>query len=179
MRGASILDLLDRAVASAAAVLAGAGVLCVIAMMFVVSNEVAARYLLNAPSTWSDETASYLLIAIVFLGLAQTLRTRSHIRIDIVINLVSPRMRLWLELASYAIGLVFSVMLLVGCWLRFHNFWVRNTISDAGSIALWIPMMPVLLGAAVLVLAMTTGYISALRSTFGNRSGGTASPSVS
>lgn len=179
MRGASVLDLLDRAVASAAAVLAGAGVLCVIAMMLVVSNEVGARYLLNAPSTWSDETASYLLIAIVFLGLAQTLRTRSHIRIDIVVNLVSSRTRLWLDLASYGIGLVFSVMLLAGCWIRFHNFWVRNIVSDAGSIALWIPMMPVLLGAAVLVLALMTGFISACRSTFGDRSGGTASRSIS
>ena len=73
MRGAAVLALLDRAVAATASVLAAAGVLCVIAMMLVVTNEVGSRYLLNAPSTWSDETASYLLIAIVFLGLAQTL----------------------------------------------------------------------------------------------------------
>ena len=179
MRGAAVLALLDRAVAAAASVLAAAGVLCVIAMMLVVTNEVGSRYLLNAPSTWSDETASYLLIAIVFLGLAQTLRSSSHIRIDIVTNLVSSRTRLWLDLTAYGIGLVFSVMLLVGCWIRFHNFWVRNTISDAGSITLWIPMVPVVLGAAALVLAMSTGFISACRSAFGDRQGDTASRSVS
>ena len=32
---------------------------------------------------WADEMASYLLIAIVFLGLAQNLRTDGHIRIDV------------------------------------------------------------------------------------------------
>ena len=179
MRGASVLDFLDRAVAALASVLAAAGVLCVIAMMLVVTNEVASRYLLNAPSTWSDETASYLLIAIVFLGLAHTLRSNSHIRIDIVTDLVPSPARLWLDLAAYGMGLAFSVMLLVGCWIRFHNFWVRNTISDAGSITLWIPMVPVVLGAVVLVLAMSTGFMSACRSTFGNRQGGATSPSIS
>lgn len=130
-------------------------------MMIVVTFEVISRYLLNEPTTWSDEIASYLLIAIVFLGLAQNLRLGSHIRIDIITNLVSVRMRLWFELFAYAVGLVFSIMLVMGTWIRFHNFWMRNTISDSPLMTpLWLPMAPVLLGAMILVLAMLAGLMT-------------------
>lgn len=163
--------------ASAALGLAGAGVLCVIAMMLVVTYEVISRYLLNSPTTWSDEIASYLLIAIVFLGLAQNLRLGDHIRIDIVTEKMSARARIWLELFAYAIGLVFSAMLLVGIWIRFHNFWMRNTLSDSPLMTpLWIPMVPVLLGTAIFILAMLAGLITAAHAVAGGARDGTATP---
>ena len=133
-------------------------------MMLVVTLEVVSRYLLNAPTMWSDEIASYLLIAIVFLGLAQNLRLGDHIRIDIITNLVSAGIRLWLELFAYAVGLVFSITLGIGIWIRFNNFWMRNTLSDSPLMTpLWIPMVPVLLGAVILVLAMLAGLTTAAR----------------
>ena len=162
MRVSGFQAVLDRSVASIATWLAGAGVLCVITMMIVITYEVISRYLLNEPTTWSDEIASYLLIAIVFLGLAQNLRLGTHIRIDIITNMVSLRPRLWLELFAFAVGIIFSVMLVIGVWIRFHNFWVRNTISDSPLMtSLWIPMVPVVLGSLVLFLAMLAGFMSA------------------
>jgi TRAP-type C4-dicarboxylate transport system permease small subunit len=156
----SVPRALDRAVASTSLWLAGAGVLCVITMMVLITYEVVARYVFNAPTAWSDEIAAYLLIAIVFLGLAQNLRTGSHIRIDVITNLVPSRARLWLELIAYAVGIVFSVMLCVGIWIRFNNFWLRNTTSDSPLMTpLWLPMLPVLLGSVVFVLAMTAGLM--------------------
>ena len=46
------------------------GVVCVVAMMVLTTVDVIARYVFNRPTLWADEIASYLLIAIVFLGLA-------------------------------------------------------------------------------------------------------------
>lgn len=155
----------ERAVASIAVTLTAVGVLFVVAMMVVVTYEVLQRYVFNAPTMWSDEIASYLLIAIVFLGLAQNLRQGSHIRIDVITNLVPTRTRLVLEVLAYAIGVVFSIMLVMGTWTRFDNFWLRHTSSDSPLMTpLWIPMVPVVLGAAVLSLAMVAGFIATLRS---------------
>jgi C4-dicarboxylate transporter DctQ subunit len=159
------LRYFDRIVASVALTLTGLGVLCVVSMMVVVTYEVLQRYVFNAPTMWSDEIASYLLIAIVFLGLAQNLRQGSHIRIDVITNLVPVRTRLMLEVLAYGIGIVFSIMLVVGTWTRFDNFWFRHTSSDSPLMTpLWMPMVPVVLGAAVLSLAMVTGFVAALRS---------------
>lgn len=134
-------------------------------MMLVVTYEVISRYLLNSPTTWSDEIASYLLIAIVFLGLAQNLRLGDHIRIDIITEKVSARVRIWLELFAYVVGLAFSVMLFIGIWIRFYNFWTRNTLSDSPLMTpLWIPMVPVLFGTAIFILAMLAGLVTAAQS---------------
>ena len=170
----------DRAIGSAAAWLAGAGVVCVVAMMVVVTVEVVWRYLLDSATMWSDEVASYLLIAIVFLGLAQDLRQGSHIRIDIITDLVSARMRARLELFAYLVGVVFSCMLTWGVWIRFQNFWMRHTISDSPLMTpLWIPMVPVVLGAALLVLAMLAGLIATARTMLGGvRTGPVGVPSI-
>ena len=164
MRESSPAAFLDRAVAAAASMLAAAGVLCVVALMVVVTYEVVSRYLLNAPTAWADEIASYLLIQIVFLGLAQNLLRGDHIRIDIVTERATAGVRRWLELLAYVAGLAFSVMLLTGTWIRFENFWSRNTVSDSPLMTpLWIPMTPVVIGAAVFVLAMLTGMIATSR----------------
>ena len=57
-------------------------------------------------------------------------------------------------------GIVFAVLLLLGVWTRFANFYDRGTISDSPLMTpLWLPMVPVVVGAAVLVLIMILGFI--------------------
>lgn len=158
----SVRRIMERATAPVAFSAAGAGVLCVVAMMLIITFDVIARYVFNNPTMWGGEIASYLMIAIVFLGLGQNLRLGSHIRIDVFTNLVSPRMRLFLEIFAYAIGIVFAAMLLAGCWIRFENFWARQTTSDSPLMTeLWLPMVPVLIGAGIFCLVAITGFVTA------------------
>lgn len=154
--------ILERATAPVAFGAAGAAVLCVVAMMLIITYDVIARYVFNSPTMWGGEIASYLMIAIVFLGLGQNLRLGSHIRIDIFTNLVTPRARLFLEVLAYGAGVVFTAMLLAGCWIRFENFWVRQTTSDSPLMTeLWVPMVPVLLGAGIFCLVAISGFVTA------------------
>jgi len=164
--------MFERASASAAYSIAGAGVLCVMAMMVMITSDVIARYVFNRPTMWADEMATYLMIAIVFLGLAQNLRQGDHIRIDVVTNLVPSHARLFLEVIAYAVGIVFSAMLAVACWFRFDNFWVHKTTSDSPVMTeLWIPMVPVLLGAAVFCLVMVAGFMTSFHALLNRYSG--------
>lgn len=165
----ALRDILDRTIAPAIYGFASAGVLCVVAMMIIVTYDVVARYVFNQPSMWAGEFASYLLIAIVFLGLAQNLRQGSHIRIDVVTNLLSVRTRLVLEVIAYAVGIVFSVMLVVGVGIRFNDYWFRQTTADSPLMTeLWIPMIPVVLGAAAFSLAMLAGLVHSLHALLTN-----------
>lgn len=169
----------ERTVALTAYSFAGAGVLCVVTMMLIVTYDVIARYAFNRPSMWSDEIASYLLIAIVFLGLAQNLRQGSHIQIDVITNLLSLRTQLFLQVIAHAVGFVFSVMLVAGTWLRFENFWVRQTTSDSPIMTeLWLPMVPVLLGAAVFCLTMLAGFLTSLHALLSGPSNEPAEPAA-
>jgi C4-dicarboxylate transporter, DctQ subunit len=159
----TVQKCVDRFVAMLAHGLCAVGVVCVVMMMVLTTADVIARYVFNSPTMWADEMASYLLIAIVFLGLAQNLRTDGHIRIDVITNLVSPRVRLVLEVFAYAIGVLFSAVLIGGVWTRFANFWTRHTLSDSPLMTpLWIAMVPVVVGAVVLGLASICGFFSSL-----------------
>lgn len=153
----------DRLVAAIAHGLSAVGVVCVVAMMALTTADVVARYVFNSPTMWADEMASYLLIAIVFLGLANNLRTNGHIRIDVITNLLSPRARLLLEVFAYAVGVGFAIVLIAGTWTRFDNFWTRDTLSDSPLMTpLWIAMVPVLAGAVVFGLTMLWGLMVTL-----------------
>jgi TRAP-type C4-dicarboxylate transport system permease small subunit len=159
----SLPRLADRFVATLAHGLCAVGVVCVVMMMLLTTADVIARYVFNSPTMWADEMASYLLIAIVFLGLAQNLRTDGHIRIDVVTSHVTPRVRLVLEVFAFAVGILFSAILIAGTWTRFENFWMRHTLSDSPLMTpLWIAMVPVVVGAIVLGLAAICGFISSL-----------------
>ena len=156
----ALRSVLKKAAAPATLGLAGAGVVALVAMMAIVTFDVILRYFFNDPTVWAGEVASFLTIWVVFFGLGQNMRQGDHIRIDVITNLLSRRMRLVLDVLAHAIAIVFSVVLFMGCWVRFDNFWVRRTVSDSPiMIPLWIPMLPVLVGAAVFGLAAVSGFV--------------------
>jgi TRAP-type C4-dicarboxylate transport system permease small subunit len=159
----TLYQRIDRMMDSVARGLCAVGVGCVVAMMALTTADVVARYAFNSPTMWADEMASYLLIAIVFLGLAQNLRTNAHIRIDVVTSLVPPGVWRVLEAFAFAVAIVFSFILIAGTWTRFDNFWTRNTLSDSPLMTpMWIAMVPVVIGAVVLGLAAIWGFINSL-----------------
>ena len=49
------------------------------------------RYVLNNSAAWTEEIARYLLICMVFIGMAWAVRTTRHIHVDFVYRLVPPR----------------------------------------------------------------------------------------
>ena len=49
------------------------------------------RYALNDSAAWTEEIARYLLISMVFVGVAAAVRTGRHIHVDLVYRLVPPR----------------------------------------------------------------------------------------
>ena len=160
----TLQERVERIAAALAHGLCAVGVLCVVAMMVLTTADVVARYVFNSPTMWADEMASYLLIAIVFLGLAQNLRTDGHIRIDVITNLLSSRARQVLEVVAYAVGILFAVLLIAGTWTRFDNFWVRHTMSNSPLMTpLWIAMVPVVVGAVVFGLVMVWGFFMSMQ----------------
>ncbi|MEY3739374.1 MAG: hypothetical protein RLZZ192_49, partial [Pseudomonadota bacterium] len=51
--------------------------------------EVFARYVLNEPTTWVTEIATYMLVAVAFLGLAAAQQARAHIYVELVVDRLS------------------------------------------------------------------------------------------
>ena len=90
-----------------------------VAMVATVSWQVATRYVLNSPSSYTEELASYLLIWISLLGAAYALRVRAHLGIDILVRRFQARRRRAARIFSYGTIIVFSLVALIfgGGWL--------------------------------------------------------------
>ncbi len=88
-------------------------------MVITVSWQVATRYLLNSPSSYTEELATYLLIWISLLGAAYALRLRAHLGIDIVIRRMRPINQRQARVLAYGVIMIFSLVALVfgGGWL--------------------------------------------------------------
>lgn len=55
--------------------------------------EVVRRSVLSYSSIWAEEIARYAFIYIAYIGASAAIKERAHIRIDVLLNLFSPRMK--------------------------------------------------------------------------------------
>ena len=87
--------------------LAGAAL---VMMLLQISLDVFSKYLFNTPFLWTmDVVASYLMVAIVFLPLAQVERENSHIRVELLTNgLASQGRRLVLIFSTVVSAIYFA-----------------------------------------------------------------------
>ena len=97
-----------------AAVLVGAEILILLA-------GVIARYVFNAPLTWSDELASILFLWLAMLGATIALRRGEHMRLGTLVNLLAPKKRLFVTLAAELVVAIFIVELLPAAYDYFQD----------------------------------------------------------
>lgn len=75
--------------------------------------QVLTRYILNSPSTWSEELASYIFAWVTILGAAYVFGKREHMAIPIFVELFSIKTQRLLAIISEIIILIFAVVILV------------------------------------------------------------------
>lgn len=141
-----------EAISEAAGALAA---LVVLGLTFFITSAVFSRRVVGSPILAADEVSGYLLLAIVFLGLAYTMKTGGHIRSDIVLAHVRPGVRGGLETLATLLGLAFAVVLLASTWRLVAQYYSRGTLSFRYlQIPLWIPGILLVAGAAILVVQL-------------------------
>ena len=109
-------------------------------MSLIVTMDVTLRYAFNAPTVWAGELSAYLLVVVVFLGLAYTLQANAHIRVDFILQRLPGRVQDWMKLIASVLFLVFTIIL---CHLTWKSFVVSFTFKNT-SCSLWdVPIWPV------------------------------------
>jgi len=88
-------------------------------MAIITFANVIARYVFNSNILWALEATVFLFAWLVLIGASYCVKTRAHLGVDVVLNLVSPAPRRALAVLAVAACLAFSILLLIGSW----NFW--------------------------------------------------------
>jgi TRAP-type C4-dicarboxylate transport system permease small subunit len=87
-------------------------------MVITVTWQVITRYLLSAPSSYTAELSTFLLIWISLLGSAYALRLRAHLGIDLISRRLQAAGKSRIQAISYVAVIVFSSLVLVYGGLR-------------------------------------------------------------
>jgi len=141
-----------------------AGAVAVLLTVLVAAS-VIARRVLNAPLLITEEVSGYMVAAVVFLGLAYTMKEEGHIRADILLRHVPPRARAVLEIVATVIALGFAGLLLAGSWRLVAEFYTQGSLSFRYlQTPLWIPGSVLIVGAALLALQLAAQLLKRLTS---------------
>lgn len=139
-----------------------AGAVAVLLTVLVAAS-VIARRLLNAPLLITEEVSGYMVVAIVFLGLAYTMKAEGHIRADIILSHVPVRVRAVLEILATVIAFGFAGLLLAGSWRLVAEFYTQGSLSFRYlQTPLWIPGSLLVIGAALLSLQLVAQLLKRL-----------------
>jgi TRAP-type C4-dicarboxylate transport system permease small subunit len=87
----------------------------------VIVQEVVRRFVLNYSSAWAEETARYAFIYLGYIGAAYAVRERAHIRFDVLLHRMPPRLHGYVFLLAEIGTLVFA---------GFAMYWSMQTIGQ-------------------------------------------------
>lgn len=83
---------------------------------FFIAFEVLARSLFGFSTQSTTEITGYMLAFGLSWGLGHALNTRSHVRIDMLVNRLPVRLRIWLHLLSLTLLGIFVTFVAKGAW---------------------------------------------------------------
>lgn len=76
-----------------------------------VCAEIVLRYFLNKPQIWVVEISEYIILYIAFLVVAWVLREDSHVKVDIVLNLLKRRTQYLVNIITSAFAAIICIVL--------------------------------------------------------------------
>jgi len=88
-------------------------------MTLVTFANVVARYVFNANILWGLEVTVFLFAWLVLLGASYCVKHTLHLGVDVVVQLLSPKLRRYCGLFAVSACITFSALLLIGGW----NYW--------------------------------------------------------
>lgn len=110
-------------------VLAGVSFL---AMVVLTCWQVFTRYILQNPSSWSEELVSYLFAWMALLGASIVVGERGHMNIPIVVERMGKKGRKFFAIFAEIVALVFAGVILVYGGLQITNLAMGQMTSSLG-----------------------------------------------
>ena len=131
-----------------------------LAAMLVGLVQVAGRYI--APRyaiAWAEEVIVYLIVWGIMLAASQLVRTDGHVRPDLVLRAVPPRVQRWMEVLNCIAALVFCIGLAWYGWSIVATSWQLDERSSSDlQFPMWLYSAAIPTGA----LLMTGRYLARL-----------------
>lgn len=123
---------------------------------FYITVDVVGRKFFGISSAVTDEVGGYTLALGGMWGLAYTLRTGGHVRIDVLLPHLPPRIQGWLNYLALTLMALFAVVIAVYAW----RLALDSLAGDARSMS--FTQTPLFLPQSLMALGLTALALQAL-----------------
>jgi TRAP-type C4-dicarboxylate transport system permease small subunit len=132
-------------------------------LMVMVLLEVMTRYLFNAPLSIADELGGFMLVGITFVGLAYTWKERGHVSVEIVTNILPPRVKMWVRFFTLILATIFCWPLIASSYELLQDSLLFGSRSGSWMrTPLVYPQSVLLVGSVLLLLQLIAEIIKAV-----------------
>jgi TRAP-type C4-dicarboxylate transport system permease small subunit len=136
-----------------------------VVLIAVVAAEVLLRSMFATSLGFADEISGYLLVALCFIGLSVTYGNDGFHRIELA---KSKRRKAVFRFLADVVAFVFAAVLVWQFWrVELQAFRLDSLSPTVLRTPLWIPMIPMLLGATMFLLRIAIGIALSLQTIFG------------
>ena len=138
----------------------GAASIVVILMAMVVAD-IFGRKVLNKPVPMSYEVGAFMLVFIVFMGLAYSQRQRAHIRVEFLTLRMPPRMRAVMDLVAFTLGIaIYGAIFYQTFKWSYHSFEIGEYVAGLVNIPKWPSQFAVAFGALLISLQFLSDWVN-------------------
>ena len=123
-------------------------VFLLVAMTLTVFSQVIARYIFEAPLSWSEELARFILIWLSMLSAAYAFKTKSHFALTILVKKMPEKHQ---NITSFCIHIVVAIFFLIICYysvIFVHS--VNGHIAPALQISMQIPYSSIIVASGLI-----------------------------
>lgn len=142
------------------------GALSAIGILFMAvatSYEVMMRYIFRAPTKWVLETQELMMVFVVCVAAAYTLKNKGHVRVDILTTRLGIRGQKRLDIMGSIMGILYCGLLGWAGFTMALNYYHRWAVSMIIGVPLYLVMVWVGIGGTLFALQYILKLISALR----------------
>jgi len=145
----------------------GIGAAILVAMMLLVTANVAGRYLLNRPVLGTLEYTEFFMVAAVYLALAYTQFLKAHINIELVLSMLSQKRKLLCDFITYICGfLFFGLIVWHGTRMTVHAYEIQEVTFGTTEVLVWPSKFFVPFGSLLVSVRFLIDALQAARELF-------------
>lgn len=136
----------------------------IVVMMFLVCGDVIGRYVLRKPIVGAFEFTEFLMAGIIFIGFAYSQAQKAHLKIDLLLERMSPNTQFFLQVFNLVVTLLFFALI---AWRGIVGSWEAYVLDDKTAGLVRIPYWPakavVPLGAILLCSQIFMDLVESLQ----------------
>ncbi|WP_299749327.1 TRAP transporter small permease [uncultured Boseongicola sp.] len=121
--------------------------------------EVARREVFSYSSIWGEEIVRYSFIYLAWIGAAAAVKERGHIRIDVIMEYVNPRIKALLYMFGDIVMALVAIVALYWSYEAVHVSWTFGSVTHGLRISqVWF-LSAVPLGFALIMVRLIQSFI--------------------